>query len=35
VFVKATPQVSEGTGGTVAGPIARQVLNFVLAHVSS
>ncbi len=35
VFVKATPEVTEGTGGTVAGPIARQVLNFVLAHVSS
>jgi penicillin-binding protein A len=35
VFVKATPEVTEGTGGTVAGPIARQVLNFVLANVSS
>ncbi len=31
VFVKATPEVSAGTGGTVAGPVARQVLDVALA----
>jgi peptidoglycan glycosyltransferase len=31
VMVKATPEVTAGTGGTVAGPIARQVLDAALA----
>ena len=31
VLVKATPEVSAGTGGTVAGPIARQVLDALMA----
>jgi peptidoglycan glycosyltransferase len=31
VMVKATPEVTAGTGGTVAGPIAQQVLNAALA----
>jgi len=30
VMVKATPEVTAGTGGTVAGPIAKQVLDFAL-----
>ena len=29
--VKATPEVTAGTGGTVAGPIAKQVLDAALA----
>ncbi|HEX9259217.1 MAG TPA: penicillin-binding transpeptidase domain-containing protein [Acidimicrobiales bacterium] len=31
VMVKATPEVSAGTGGTVAGPVAKKVLDMVLA----
>ncbi len=31
VMVKAAPEVTAGTGGTVAGPIARQVLDAALA----
>jgi peptidoglycan glycosyltransferase len=31
VMVKATPEVTAGTGGTVAGPIAKQVLDFALS----
>jgi peptidoglycan glycosyltransferase len=31
VMVKATPEVSSGVGATVAGPVARQVLDMVLA----
>ena len=31
VLVKATPEVSAGTGGTVAGPVARQVLDALMA----
>ncbi len=31
VMVKASPEVSAGVGGTVAGPIARQVLNVALS----
>ena len=31
VMVKAAPEVTAGTGGTVAGPIAQQVLNAALA----
>jgi peptidoglycan glycosyltransferase len=31
VFVKASPEVTAGTGGTVAGPIAKQVLDVALA----
>jgi penicillin-binding protein A len=31
VMVKATPEVTAGTGGTVAGPIARQVLDAAFA----
>jgi peptidoglycan glycosyltransferase len=31
VFVKATPEVTAGTGGTVAGPVAKRVLDAVLA----
>jgi len=35
VMVKATPEVTAGTGGTVAGPIAKQVLDFALALPAS
>jgi peptidoglycan glycosyltransferase len=31
VMVKAAPEVTAGTGGTVAGPIAKQVLDFALS----
>jgi penicillin-binding protein A len=31
VLVKASPEVTAGTGGTVAGPVAKQVLDAVLA----
>ena len=31
VMVKATPEVTAGTGGTVAGPIAKTVLDAALA----
>jgi peptidoglycan glycosyltransferase len=31
VMVKASDEVTAGTGGTVAGPIAKQVLDAVLA----
>lgn len=31
VLVKATPEVSAGTGGSVAGPVARQVLDALMA----
>jgi len=31
VIVKATPEVTAGTGGTVAGPVAKKVLDMVLA----
>ena len=30
VFVKASPEVTAGVGGTIAGPIARQLLNKAL-----
>jgi peptidoglycan glycosyltransferase len=30
VFVKATPEVSSGVGATVAGPVARQILDYVM-----
>jgi peptidoglycan glycosyltransferase len=30
VFVKASPEVSSGVGATVAGPVARQILNYVM-----
>ena len=30
-MVKAAPEVTAGTGGTVAGPIAQQVLDAALA----
>jgi peptidoglycan glycosyltransferase len=30
VFVKASPEVSTGVGATVAGPVARKVLNYVM-----
>jgi peptidoglycan glycosyltransferase len=30
VFVKATPEVSNGVGATIAGPVARQVLKYVM-----
>jgi len=33
VMVKASPEVTAGTGGTVAGPVARQVLEAALAAV--
>ena len=29
--MKATPEVTAGTGGTVAGPVARQMLDAALA----
>jgi peptidoglycan glycosyltransferase len=29
-FVKASPEVSSGVGATVAGPVAKQVLNYVM-----
>ena len=31
VMVKAAPEVTAGTGGTVAGPIAKQILDTALA----
>ena len=31
VFVKATPEVTAGVGGTIAGPVARQLVNAALA----
>jgi peptidoglycan glycosyltransferase len=31
VFVKATPEVSTGVGATVAGPVAKKVLDMVMA----
>jgi penicillin-binding protein A len=31
VMVKAAPEVTAGTGGTVAGPVAKQVLDFALS----
>ncbi len=30
VFVKASPEVSAGVGATVAGPIAKQILDYVM-----
>jgi peptidoglycan glycosyltransferase len=30
VFVKASPEVSAGVGATVAGPVAKQVLDYVM-----
>ncbi len=30
VIVNTTPEVTAGTGGTIAGPIARQVLDAAL-----
>jgi peptidoglycan glycosyltransferase len=32
VMVKASPEVSAGTGGTVAGPVAKQVLDVALRN---
>ncbi len=33
IFVRATPEVSSGVGGTVAGPVARQILDATLPLV--
>ena len=30
VFVKASPEVSSGVGATVAGPVAKQVLDYIM-----
>jgi peptidoglycan glycosyltransferase len=30
VFVKASPEVSAGVGATVAGPVAKQVLDYIM-----